>query len=89
MCGFQLAVELRGIALISKLELILQIVEAGINRGSREHQDFCANTLADDFFEQGNITIILAVVVSVELTTISEVVRLVYNNEVVCIPTQA
>ena len=77
-----------GIPFIGELELIFEIGETVIHRSRREHEDFRLHTILDNFFHQTGVAVFF-LAFSVKLPAVSEVMRLVDNDEVIVPPFQS
>ena len=87
--GVQQFVETLRLALVGQLQLIAQVVEAVVDRRSREHQHLCFDTCADNLVHQLQVAVltrILVVLVGGDFAAVAEVVALVDNDKVVIAP---
>ena len=78
-------------ALVSQLQLIFQVVEAIVDRGSREHQDFGPHAGADDLVHQSQVAVlawVLVLLVRSYLPAVAEVMTLVNDDEIIVAPVQ-
>ena len=83
---------------IGQLQLVLQVVEAVVNRSSRQHQHLGLDTCTDHLLHQllvavgftwlNQLHIVIQFLV-IHVATIAEIVALVYDNEVVVAPVDA
>ena len=76
---------------IRKSKLVFQIIEAVVDRRGRKHQHFRLYAGSDDLLHQGNIAVILGVLVRVldQFAAVPEVVGLINDNEVIVAPIQS
>ena len=82
-------VNLLTLSLISKGDLILQVVETVVHRCGRKHKHFCLHPFTNNLIHQLQVTVftgILIVLVGRYLTTITEVVAFVDNHKVIIAP---
>ena len=74
---------------VSQLQLVLEVVEAVVDRCGGKHEDFGFHTCAYDFVHQAQVavlTLVLVVLVRGYLASITEVVALINNHKVVVAP---
>ena len=87
--GIEQFVETLCITLVCELQLITQVVEAVVDRRSRQHQHFGFDTCADNLVHQLQVTVltrILVVLVSGDFATVAEVMAFVNHDKVVISP---
>jgi len=80
--GLELRFEIFRLAFVSKSELVLQVIEAIVDRGCREHQHFRAHALAHDPVHR---TLIPRLPIF-ECVIVAKVVRLVDDDQIVVAP---
>ena len=87
-CRIELFVYVIRMPFISKGKLIFQVIETVIYRCGRKHQHFCFDTSSDNLFHQGDITIILCVIIRVVyyFSAVAEVVGLVNDDKRIGVP---
>ena len=82
----ELIVNKSSVALIGKRQLILQIIEAVVNRRCRQHQHFRLDTFPDHCIQKLQITVFFFVIFSGELATVAEIMRFVNYNQIIIGP---
>ncbi len=75
------------VALIGELKLIAQVQKAIVDRGCGKHQYFRLHSRADDLVHETKVSVLTAVV-SGDIAAVSEVVRLIDDDEVVIAPVE-
>ena len=79
------------VALVSKLQLVLQVVETVVHRSCTEHQDLRTHTGTNHLVHQTQVAILTRVgilFVSSHLASVTEVMTFVYDDKVVVAPVQ-
>ena len=74
--------------LIGKGNLVFQVTETVIDRGSRQHQDFGFYARANHFVQELQIAVFLFVLFARQLAAIAEIVRFINHNQVIVAPVQ-
>ena len=90
--GFEKSVDVRHIAFVGESKLILQVIKAVVDGGSRQHQYFGFDTGSNHFVHQLEITVltwILVVLVGSDFASVAEVMAFINNHEVVVAPVDA
>ena len=87
-CCCKFFIDLLGIALISKSELIFQVDKLVIDRRCREHQDFCSHTRSDNSVHKFQITVFLCVL-SRNFAAVAKIMAFINHNKIVISPVQA
>ena len=86
LLGIQLGIDIFGIALIGNGKLIFKVYKTVVNRGSGEHQHLGFYTGADNPVHQFHIAVLHGVAVRTD--TVTEVMALIYDNQVIVSPIQ-
>ena len=86
LLGVELIVDEFRIAFVGKGQLILQVHETVVDRRSREHQHFGLHTGAYHLIHKPHIPVLLRVCMGTG--TVAEVMRLVYDHQIVVAPVQ-
>ena len=80
---------------VCQLQLVLQVVEAVVDRSGTQHQDFCLDSCSNYLVHQSLIAVFLLlfsiiqyiqVIILIYITAITEIVALVYDYQVVVTP---
>jgi len=87
--GVEQFIETLGIPLVGELKLVAQVVEAVVDRRSRQHQHFGLDPCTDNLVHQLQVAVltrILVVLVGGDFTSVAEVMAFVNHDKVVIAP---
>ena len=91
-------VDLLSMTFVCQLQLVLQVVEAVVDRSSTQHQDFCLDSCSNYLVHQSLIAVFLLltiiydiqvvslIILVIHITAIAEIVAFVYDYQVVVTP---
>ena len=88
ICSLKLCIEFGGIPFVGKFKLIAQIDKTVVDGCRRKHENFSLHAFLDDILHKHRVAVELhvAFVVLFLMSAIAEVVRFVYDNEIVILP---
>ena len=89
--NIKFVVDERLLALVSELQLVLQVVEAVVDRSSRKHEHLRFHSSANHLVHQTQVAVftrVLIVLVGGYLATVAEIVALVDDNQIIIAPIQ-
>ena len=82
----QLPVDFLRVAAVGERQLVAQVVETVVDRGSRQHQDLCFHAGFDDAVHQPHVAVFLLAALAVRPVSVAEVVALVDDDKIIVAP---